>query len=480
MITIPSTDLGAFRYSGSVPDKLVRTRANETELPQKVEVLFINKNMDYQQGQQMSQRIITNSVGVLTVQMPLVMDDDYAAKITDILLLNAWRERVSYEFNLPFKYAYLDPADVVQITLNGATHTIRINEIQYESPLLIKCKGVAEDSSIYTSYSVGGSVNSSTTVSGVNGPTRIFYLDIPLLRDSENESGFYVAATGYLPDWGGAVIYKSNDGGATYNRLSTITRKSSVGFTVNALSSAPTVTTWDIYSSVTVRMNGGVQLSSETDENVMLGKNAFLIGNEIVGVANIKLNSDGSYSMSRFLRGLRGTEWSVGQHNAGDYVIKLSETTLINITDGISNSGSEFDYKAVTIGATLQDTESVKFINNNVRLKPYAPTHLHGVRNRVTNSWNITWTRRTRYGGEWRDYVDVPIGEDYEAYVVKVYSSTDASTVVSTYATVANSSITISELDQISMFGQTVTEITVGIFQVSAKIGNGYRAVGTF
>ena len=46
---------------------------------------------------------------------------------------------------------------------------------------------------------------------------------------------------------------------------------------------------------------------------------------------------------------------------------------------------------------------------------PYSPVHVSAVRDSSGNI-SLTWVRRTRIGGDWQDRVDVPLGEENEAY----------------------------------------------------------------
>jgi hypothetical protein len=45
--------------------------------------------------------------------------------------------------------------------------------------------------------------------------------------------------------------------------------------------------------------------------------------------------------------------------------------------------------------------------------------HIQGSRN-GGGDLTITWVRRTRYSGEWRDLIDAPLNEASEAYQVDV------------------------------------------------------------
>jgi hypothetical protein len=83
----------------------------------------------------------------------------------------------------------------------------------------------------------------------------------------------------------------------------------------------------------------------------------------------------------------------------------------------------------------------------------------------------ITWVRRTRYSGEWRDLVDVPLNEASEAYEVDVLDGPGQ--VVRTLIS-SSPSITYSAADQATDFGALQSAIDVAVYQLSAVVGRGF------
>jgi hypothetical protein len=126
-------------------ETLSSMRIQELELPQKVDVNYINENAYYQLGNQHSMRQVTNSVGVETLNLPIVMSDQDAKTIAEISLYNSWLTRTLYNFALPIEFAKLEPTDVVNITIGDATYNIRITDTQLGDPNMMKVSGVAED-----------------------------------------------------------------------------------------------------------------------------------------------------------------------------------------------------------------------------------------------------------------------------------------------------------------------------------------------
>jgi hypothetical protein len=117
----------------------------------------------------------------------------------------------------------------------------------------------------------------------------------------------------------------------------------------------------------------------------------------------------------------------------------------------------------------------VAFTNEAASLKPYAAVHIHGSRNGA-GDLTITWLRRTRFSGEWRDLVDVPLNEASEAFEVDVLDG--AGQVVRTLNS-TNPLVTYSASDQTTDFGAPKSTVDIEVYQLSASVGRGFagRAV---
>jgi hypothetical protein len=120
-------------------------------------------------------------------------------------------------------------------------------------------------------------------------------------------------------------------------------------------------------------------------------------------------------------------------------------------------------------GATAQS-----FTNTGAALKPYAPVHIGGGR-LPDGAWHITWVRRGRLSGEWRDYVDVPVSEDAELYSVEICSAGFTS-VVRAVSVSGSSEYEYSAADQAADFGSLQAALSIRIYQISATVGRGYPA----
>jgi hypothetical protein len=95
-----------------------------------------------------------------------------------------------------------------------------------------------------------------------------------------------------------------------------------------------------------------------------------------------------------------------------------------------------------------------------MRLKPYAPALISAVRNGGTV--DLIWNRRDRRGGESQIFDIKPLSEDLERYFVQVWS-----------AGILERAVTVDK-DEFASLASVPSPATIKIFQVSAKVGNGY------
>jgi len=208
---------------------------------------------------------------------------------------------------------------------------------------------------------------------------------------------------------------------------------------------------------------------------VLNGANAALIGDEVLQFKTATLTSGSTYTLSGFLRGRRGTEWAMASHVASEDFILLTATTLYRLSAQTSEIGLARDYKGVSFGGLLDDAATEEFTNTAMGLECYAPVQVGGGRDASSNL-TINWVRRTRIGGEWRDYVDAPLGETTESYEVDILNG--GGTVLRTI-TASSATASYTAAQQTTDFGSPQSAIAIKVYQLSATVGRGIAASAT-
>jgi hypothetical protein len=474
IVTIVSDDLAAHSYGDSLPDILTTTRVQEVELPSALNITYLNPGADYQNNTQQSKRLIGSSGEAVNVELPIVLSDDQAKQIADASMFNAWTGRTSYKFQTTNKYAKYEPTDVMIV--NGKTLRVVKKD---EGQGLIKWEAVAELAEIYAQAAVGVSGNNGggQTVSNPSATT-MWLLDMPMLRDADDDPGFYYAARGDDTSWPGAVLYKSADGGGTFVEAGSVITAATMGLSLTALGSFSHGYVFDYENTVTVKLYNDATLSSTTQLAVLNGANVALLGSELIQFKTATLNADGTYTLSGLLRGRKGTEWAMGIHGTGERFLSISLATINRISAANSEIGLSRTYKGVTIGKTIASAGAQTFTDTAVALKPYAPCQLKGTRD-VSNNLTITWVRRTRSAWDSLDARAAPLDEASELYDVVIYSDGLYTTVVRTISGMTSPTAAYSAANQTTDGLTPGNPVYCKVYQISAIVGRGYPRTGS-
>lgn len=473
--TIAEDDLAAHAYGSPMPENLGIELKQEMELPVEVNIQYMDTDGAYLINSQSSRRLTTESSNKLSVNLAMGLAGTKAKQIADVLMYDAWVSRSAFKLATSWKYAYLEPTDIVVVNKAGTAYTVRLIDEDSNGGVYQRA-AVLEDISIYTQNAVAAPITAPEDTVSASPVTDLVLMDIPLLRDQDDGVGFYAAACGYSPGWYGAQPYKSTDGGASWNSFGRgMLNAATIGSASTALGDFYSGTIFDELNSVTVVLVNGT-LSSDTELNVLNGANVALIGDEIVQFKNASLVATGKYTLTGLLRGRRGTEWAMSTHVIGDRFVLLTATTAY-LLEGLS---SEYNlsrhYRGVSFGGFLDDADTIELTNTAQALKPYAPVQLSGGRNAASDVV-LKWVRRTRINGAWNDYTDVPLGEASEVYEVEIWNSL-YTVLKRTITGIATQTTTYTAAQQTTDFGSPQATVYFKVFQVSATIGRGFEAKG--
>lgn len=301
-------------------------------------------------------------------------------------------------------------------------------------------------------------------------------MNVNMLRDQDDDAGFYAAVCGLTDSWPGATLFQSIDEGASYAALDTFANEATIGTVSGVLGNFAGGNIPDELNSLSVVLSNG-ELASVSYAAFIGGAQAAVVGSEIIYFRDATLTAPGSYTLRGLMRGRRGSEPAMATHAANERFVLVNAGTLKRIADSTASIGLARLYKAVSSGLTLAGTAPKSFTNQGAGLKPYAPVQLGGGRD-ASGNVTLQWVRRSRVSGEWRDGVDVPVGEDNEAYVVEIYNST-RTTLKRTITGLTGPSATYSAADQTTDFGGLQATVYFSVYQLSATVGRGYEARGT-
>ena len=420
----------------------------------------------------MSLRTVSSRV----LDLPLSLQDNEAAQIAETMLYTVWVERDSYRLRLPLRYLELDPGDIVEVTVGSALHKVRVLEVRLSvSGVAVDVTGVAADSAVFDPNATGAPSPPPVVITLGSVATLLHLLDLPALRNTDDSPGYYIAAAGVASGWRAASLYRSMDGGDSYQSIMALLVEAVVGSATTALADAP-AERWDRSGSVTVSLlTSGASLASDTEINVLNGANAAVLGDEIIQWQTAVDNGDGTWTLSNLLRGRKGTEWATGSHVAGERFVVLDSNRIYRKLDDASDLNAPYLFKAVSDGGTLQGTAAASFTNTGRSLKPYSPVQIAGTRD-GSNNLTVTWVRRDRLTAQmlW----DVPLSEASESYEIGYYDSA-GTTLLRTRTGLSSPTDTYTAAEQTADGITPGSTVQVKIYQISATVGRGYPGEAT-
>ncbi len=450
-----------------------KMREASLRLPQRVDVSYFSRSGDYLPGIQSAMRDATADDKAMTVNLPMVMAGAYARLVAEILLYSAWAERLRYRFALPMHYLTLEPGDSVTVTdYDQVSHRMRITRMWLGQPGFIEVEAVSEDVSAYSGYVSDAVDDAHVTQIERVGESAFALIDLPMLPD---ENGFpiraHAAATGITDSWRGMVLYRSGDGGSDWDAIATLENQATMGQAVSVLPEGVTQRV-DEVSMVDVGIAAGAAVYSASNELALLnGANAALLGDEVIQFRTVQALGNGVYRLSGLLRGRLGTEWAMPLHTIGERFVLL-DGNLRSVMMAGDAIGLERLYRPVSVGRSLSDVSSISYTYSARSIRPYAPVHLRAERDSSGNAV-VTWVRRSRGGGAWRDYVDVPLNEAVEAYDLEVMNG---GAVIRNVHGLTDPTYTYTAAQQQADFGSPQSEVTIRVYQLSEQIGRGNMA----
>lgn len=478
---LSSDDLGAYMDGDTPPAARTSTKALDYSLPTQVRVHYLSPTRDLEADQQLSlPRINTDAVGISDIDLAAVITDDAAAQIADVLMNDAYQSRYSEITQLDQSQLELEPTDIIEIPIQNESTRCRIIDVTDKNQMLRALDLVRDDPGTYVSVAVGAKSVFVPQKPVIASPLGLILLDLPVLKDTDDDAGFYAATWPLLKAAAnpGGALFRSVNGGDAYAKVASFAGAASVGTLLAALPAGP-YDLFDYAHTVSVLMTFGT-LSSMTVDEVQAGLNAAAIGAdgrwEIIQFTTAAPGAiAGSYLLTGLTRGRRGTEHVIGSSKKGDAFVLLNGVGLARVVQNNSDIGGDRFYKAVGVGGAVEATAAVEFIGHGEALKPFSPVDLDGSRDADTGDWTLTWIRRGRVGVSMPSGADIPLSETTESYSVEILSGGE---VVRTIAASTPSAVYL-DADQITDLGAAQTTIIFRVYQLSEIVGRGYPSDDT-
>jgi hypothetical protein len=443
------------------------TRAQETELPASAKIAYIAASGDYPQAVEEARRLVGKSGRVAQADLPLALEAEQAAEIAEVWLFEAWAARERAAFSLPPSRLALEPGDVVTLDIGGRSSLLRITEIGEHGVRDIEARTI--DPEVYS-----GAAPAARLPGGgagvIVGQPLVLFLDLPLLRGDEPAHAGYVAAA--QSPWPGAVAFYRSPESSGFLLKALATAPAVTGVTLDPLPAGP-VSVLDRATKMRVELDQGT-LSSVTELALLAGANAAAVQNEdgeweVLQFQNAVLVAPATYELSLFLRGQAGTESAMRSPLAAGARFVVLDAAVARVDMTQDEVGLSYIWKCGPANRDLGHPSYVEVAHafSGIGLRPLSPVHVRGARS--GGDLTISWTRRTRLGGDSWDAADVPLGEEEERYEVDIMSgATVKRTLTST-----TSSVVYTAAEQTADFGAPQASVTVRAYQMSTVFGRG-------
>lgn len=478
------------------------TRTMEGDLPMAINFSFFNSEDDYETSMARAKRQVAPIATMFspqssTFEANIVFDPTEAKQRAHKMLYTQWGERNKHEAVVPWAHVDLDPSDLIHVEFpDGRLYFERIHTTEFGANFAIQFDSYSQDNAAYVSEVVadgGGSGNPPQTIPNP-APATPFFLNVPLLRDSDSTAGAYsnyytaVGKNGTGTYTGATYYYSSN--GVDYTAVYSEPAEVEWGI-VEGRVPPPPLGDWalDYETRITIRPQSGVfTLESINDDVLDQGGNLCIVGDEVMQFRDCVENPNGTWTIWNLWRGRRGTEYACDRHQLGERFIFPDATTFERQGENLSAAGQNRWVKAAGAGNSLLNTPPTQATYWPRDLMPYAPTDIR--REFIsTGDCEFTWQRRTRLGGGWMNLTGtVPLNETAEAYEVYVLDGPftgDPSTPVAPTNVVrmfetTEPRVTYTEAMMAADGVTNLDTLYVVIYQISGVVGRGfpgYRAI---
>jgi len=444
-------------------------RAQETDLPLASRINYIDADAVYRQAMAEARRLVALSDRVATSSLPLVLDQGQAIGIGARLLMDAWAMRESAKFSLAPSQIALDPTDEVTLQAGGRTRRLRLTAIDDTGARAMEA--VETDPSIYDMIVGPGRTTAVLQTLRQAGRALVLFLDLPLLSAAQNPNAPLVAA--FADPWPGAVAVLKSPSGANYTLDTTVTRAASIGATTADFYSGP-LWRWDNVNALRVKLISGT-LASTDDASVFDGVNAVAVQNaagdwEIVQFANATLTAPGEWTLTRLLRGQRGSEGAMRSPVAAGARVVVLDASLAQLDLSQTEALLPFAYLWGPANKPISDPayQGATLTFEAAGLIPLAPCH-------VGFAWSggdlvISWKRRDRTAWNFLAAA-TPMSEASESYDLEIKSG---ASVVRTFSAVPQHSRTYTAAMQAADFPSGLPNpLVVNVYQLSSALGRG-------
>ncbi len=461
--------LDAIADCDEIEGVLDHRREAEAELSGRVRVKFVQSGADHEVVAEEVVLADTATHAVSSSELPLSMTRAEGRQVVERWLTEARVSRDTVRFALPPSKMLLGAGEVVKLpSVEGSADALfRIDKVE-QSDLQI-LEAVRIESSVYSPSEMPDDVISVQEFVAPS-PVLPLFMDVPLMSGDEIPHAPHIAVSSKL--WPGSVALFESATDQDYALSNIIDQRAVIGLTESPMSAAvPGV--WDQGAALRVKLLSGA-LESKGIDAILNGANLAAIGDgtsenwEMLQFRDADLIEEDTYLLSGRLRGQLGSDalmpdvWPSGSW----FVLMNQAPVQINLPSSHRRIAKHY-----RIGPARRSYDDPSYVHslqsfNGCGLRPYSPCHLAAIRT-PSGDVDVSWIRRTRTEGDSWDLSEVPLGEEIEAYLVRVWHGMNLVRETTVQATQWTYSATLQAVDEL------VLPVRIEVGQISARYGVG-------
>jgi hypothetical protein len=400
---------------------LLLTHAQDDELPRDLSITFADELSGFEAKTVGASDDSLSGGRSARFSVNVILDQGEASARAAAILAEARAMRTAPRFALPEGGEGIEPGSTMRVETNKGALVCRVVSQQHDGALEA-FSAVSTDRGVFAADYRGLAADPEPLP---QIPGSVLFLPLDLPRVGPDGLPLLTLAAFAEPWPGGVAVYEGSDAG-TGALITSIGRQSIMGRLTAPLTPG-TGGRLDRNAAPRLRLHGG-GLETITREALLSGRNLAAIetsaGFELLQFEKADLMPEGDWRLSGLLRARRGTdlEASMGATVGARFVLLDGAETLTIDPD---LWGTMLAYEAGPEGAA---PGAYPFRSGQVSIRaegarPYMPVHLKAEGSPGT--YQVSWVRRSRIGGDALTPGDIPLGETEERYLVEVLDASD-------------------------------------------------------
>lgn len=373
-----------------------RTRADPINIPKIMNLRYFDTEGGLTPNKQTSDRSSDyRAKSEVSKETTVIMRaDDAARAITIQHKVEIEEQRGEIEFSLPVNWVWLTTSDVIIFRGNR----LRITTVEIENGFQ-KYRASFDRLSAYESTIAGLPIPVPSEPPNLEpSDTVLHIIDSHIIRDSQDDLGYFVAVSGETIEWRGAVVQLSRDAGETWEAGGAINTTAVMGVLATELpvGSVPypdSVNTFDVEL-----LRDDMELLPATLGEMMNRANLCIIGDELVNFSSVEQITATKWRLSYLLRGRKGTA-SVA-HEIGDRFVIMHPSMVTFVRAELFFLGRDLTFRATSIGkAATLDMQTMTFLGRSQIDRTPAYLDYEVYFEGSIEKMRITWQGVGRLGG---------------------------------------------------------------------------------